>query len=68
MTMTGKITKKHDGIIEIALKGSNSRGDHVVGTVVLELPDPPTSAGATSGRTSRRRRSKRKKDKKKGKK
>jgi acyl dehydratase len=38
MTMTGAVTKKEDGIVEVALKGSNSLGDHVVGTVALELP------------------------------
>jgi acyl dehydratase len=38
MSMTGQVTKKEDGQIEVSLKGSNSLGDHVVGTVVLELP------------------------------
>ncbi len=33
------------GTVEVAVKGSNSRGDHVTGTVVLTLPmrDPGTS-------------------------
>jgi acyl dehydratase len=66
MTMTGKVTKKHDGIIEIALKGSNSRGDHVVGTVELELPDPPVRWSDGGGKPPKA--PKRKKDKKKGKK
>ncbi len=38
MVMSGAITKKEDGVIEVSLKGSNNLGDHVVGTVVLELP------------------------------
>jgi hypothetical protein len=38
MSMTGQVTKKEDGQIEVSLKGSNSLGDHVIGTVVLELP------------------------------
>jgi hypothetical protein len=38
MVMTGAVTKKEDGLVEVSLKGSNSLGDHVVGTVVLELP------------------------------
>ncbi len=38
MSMTGAVTKKEDGRIEVSLKGSNSLGDHVVGTVELELP------------------------------
>jgi acyl dehydratase len=46
MTMTGQITKKQDGIVEVALKGSNSRGDHVVGTVTLELPGSQVSWSA----------------------
>jgi acyl dehydratase len=38
MRMTGQVTKKADGEVEVALKGANSLGDHVVGTVTLELP------------------------------
>jgi hypothetical protein len=38
MVMTGKVTKKGDGIVEVSLRGANSLGDHVVGTVELELP------------------------------
>jgi MaoC like domain len=43
MVMTGKVTKKEDGLIEISLKGSNDLGDHVTGTVTLELPAPPVA-------------------------
>ena len=52
MTLTGSVTKKEDGLdagghgaIEVSLKGSNSLGDHVTGTVRLLLP-----AGAESTR------------------
>ena len=38
MVMTGQVTKKEDGVIEVGLKGSNSLGDHVIGTVRLVLP------------------------------
>jgi hypothetical protein len=41
MVMKGAVTEKADGEITIALKGSNSLGDHVTGTVTLELPDAP---------------------------
>jgi hypothetical protein len=64
MTMTGQVTKKEDGQVEVAVKGSNSLGDHVTGTVTLELPDPPVrwSSGGPPPKAP-----KRKKDKKKGK-
>jgi MaoC like domain len=38
MTMTGKVSKKDGGVIEVELRGANSLGDHVTGTVELELP------------------------------
>ena len=38
MLMTGQVTKKADGVVEVSLKGTNSLGDHVVGTVTLVLP------------------------------
>jgi acyl dehydratase len=40
MTMTGKVTAKDDetGVVEVAVRGANSRGDHVTGTVTLTLP------------------------------
>jgi len=40
MTMTGKVTAKDDatGVVEVAVRGTNSRGDHVTGTVSLTLP------------------------------
>ena len=45
MTISGEVTKKEDGVIEVTLRGANSLGDHVIGTVELELPDPPISWG-----------------------
>jgi acyl dehydratase len=40
MTMTGKVMAKDDetGVVEVAVRGANSRGDHVTGTVSLTLP------------------------------
>jgi acyl dehydratase len=38
MTMTGSVTGKEDGVVEVSLRGANSLGDHVTGTVALELP------------------------------
>ncbi|HEY1634180.1 MAG TPA: MaoC family dehydratase [Acidimicrobiales bacterium] len=38
MVMTGTITAKEDGVVEVAVKGANSLGDHVSGTVRLALP------------------------------
>ena len=40
MTLTGSVTSVDGstGRVEVAVKGSNSLGDHVTGTVALELP------------------------------
>ena len=63
MSMTGHVTKKEDGLVEVAVRGANSLGDHVSGTVTLELHDPPIAWGdAASGATKA---SKKTKDKKK---
>ncbi len=37
MVMTGQVTKKQDTTVEVSLRGANSRGDHLVGTVTVEL-------------------------------
>jgi hypothetical protein len=37
MVMTGTVTKKDGSVVEVALRGANSLGDHVTGTVTLEL-------------------------------
>jgi hypothetical protein len=62
MVMTGQVTKKEGDLVEVAVRGANSRGDHVTGTVTLELPDPPISwgNGATEqdGRSGKKRKSK----------
>jgi acyl dehydratase len=38
MTMTGEVIKKDDGVVEVQVRGANDLGDHVTGTVALELP------------------------------
>jgi acyl dehydratase len=46
MTLTGKVTTAEvpagrddgRGVVEVAVRGANSRGDHVTGTVRLSLP------------------------------
>ena len=39
MRMTGRVTGKgDDGRVDVEIRGANSMGDHVVGTVTLELP------------------------------
>jgi acyl dehydratase len=64
MTMTGSVTKKEGGLIEVAVKGSNKLGDHITGTVTLELPDAPVrwSAGGDSFQVPERKHKHKKKD------
>jgi acyl dehydratase len=38
MLMTGTVTSTAGGQVEVAVRGENSQGDHVVGTVTLVLP------------------------------
>ena len=38
MTMTGQVIGKDDGVIEVQIRGANEIGDHVTGTVTVELP------------------------------
>ena len=38
MTLTGSVTRKDGNVVEVSLRGANSLGDHVTGTVTLELP------------------------------
>ncbi len=38
MRMTGTVTSKDDGVVEVDVRGANDLGDHVTGTVALELP------------------------------
>ena len=66
MRITGAVTRKDAGEIEIGLKGSNQLGDHVIGTVVLALPDAPT--GKAAKKQAKQAKKAKKKDKKKGRK
>jgi hypothetical protein len=70
MKLTGAVTRKDAGEIEIGLKGSNRLGDHVIGTVVLALPDPPTGKAAKNKKKNTKKNTTKKdtKSKKKGKK
>jgi acyl dehydratase len=38
MTFTGQVTAKADGVVDVAIRGANSLGDHVTGTVRVALP------------------------------
>ena len=38
MTMTGTVSAKDGGVVEVQVRGANDLGDHVTGTVALELP------------------------------
>ena len=42
MTLTGSVTAKTEeegaGVVEVAVRGANRRGDHVTGTVKVALP------------------------------
>ena len=46
MHLTGSVVRKEDGVVEVAIKGSNRLGDHVTGTVELALPDKPINWSA----------------------
>jgi acyl dehydratase len=39
MTMTGSVTAKSDGVVEVAVRGANSLGDHVTGTITVAWPE-----------------------------
>ncbi|MCF2532108.1 MaoC family dehydratase [Yinghuangia soli] len=38
MTLTGKVTAKADGLVEVSVVGANKLGNHVTGTVTVALP------------------------------
>ena len=38
MRMTGRVTAKADGLVEVEVRGANGLGDHVTGTVTVALP------------------------------
>ena len=37
MTMTGSVTAKADGVVDVSVRGANDLGNHVTGTVCVEL-------------------------------
>ncbi len=67
MHLTGSVVRKEAGEIEVAIRGANSLGDHVSGTVVLAIPEKPIRWSADGGRgdASEKRSKKSKKSKKK---
>jgi acyl dehydratase len=38
MTLTGSVQGKRDGLVDVLVRGSNNLGDHVTGTVTVQLP------------------------------
>jgi acyl dehydratase len=38
MTLIGSVRSKNDGVVDVDVRGSNSLGDHVIGTVTVQLP------------------------------
>jgi acyl dehydratase len=38
MKLTGRVKEKSDGVVTVEITGANSLGNHVTGTVRLELP------------------------------
>lgn len=38
MVLTGTVTAVEDGLVDVELRGKNSLGDHVTGTVTVRLP------------------------------
>jgi acyl dehydratase len=69
MRLTGSVVGKADGMVELAIRGVNSLGDHVTGTVSLALPDAPISwkAPAADPDATQSKKSKKSKKKKKSK-
>jgi acyl dehydratase len=66
MTMTGTVTKKEGERVEVAIRGANSRGDHVSGTVSLDLPAAPIAWGEPgAARRAKQGKQQKKKDRKK---
>ena len=65
MRLTGSVTAKADGVVEVGIRGANALGDHVTGTVTLALPDPPAPGAVASAPPQSQK--KKKKSKKKSK-
>ena len=60
MTLTGSVTARDEsadadgrGGVEVTVRGANSLGDHVTGTVRLLLPSGPSAQGGTADRSVR---------------
>jgi len=68
MRMTGAVTKKEDGLIEVGLRGSNDLGDHVIGSVVFALPEKPINWKADKASAKQDKKRDKKNAKTKGKK
>jgi acyl dehydratase len=64
MRMSGQVTKKEDGLVEVSIRGANSLGDHVSGTVTVELHDPPIAWGDVGSGKKKAKADKKKKTKK----
>jgi acyl dehydratase len=41
LRFTGRVVSAEAGLVEIELRGATDIGDHVTGTVVFTLPEPP---------------------------
>lgn len=41
LTLTGEVTEVRDAEVAVAVRGRNQLGDHVTGTVTLQLPGTP---------------------------
>jgi acyl dehydratase len=39
MTLSGRVAAKRDGVVTVEIRGANRLGDHVSGTVTLQLPE-----------------------------
>ena len=50
MVLTGSVIDKADGVVTVGLRGANSLGDHVTGTVSLMLPAPRIAWSADGGK------------------
>jgi hypothetical protein len=35
--MTGSVTAKADGVVDVSVRGANGLGNHVTGSIVVEL-------------------------------
>jgi len=53
MVLTGSVIEKADGVVTVGLRGANSLGDHVTGTVSLTLPDLPIHWSADGGKAEK---------------